>query len=93
MCILGRIFLFLAEIVEIDVAEAGTKNERNLLFALQLCFLHLLHLFAFCWHTGDNVRLSDVVKLLIVCKTIIMSAFSARKFRLQLFNRLQDDYC
>ena len=62
MCILGSSLLFLAEIVEIDVADAGTKNERNLLFALQLCFLHLLHLFAFCWHTGDNVRLSDVVK-------------------------------
>ena len=29
------------------------------LFTLKLCFLHL---FAFCWHTGDNVRLSDVVK-------------------------------
>ena len=27
MCILGSILLFLAEIVEIDVAEAGTKNE------------------------------------------------------------------
>ena len=32
------------------------------LFTLKLCFLHLFHLFAFCWHTGDNVRLSDVVK-------------------------------
>ena len=44
------------------------KKQRNLLFAaelfnLQLCFLHLLHLFTFCWHTGDYVRLSDVVKL------------------------------
>ena len=68
MCILGGVLLFLAEIVEIDVAEVGTKKQRNLLFAadlftLQLFFLHLLHLFTFCWHTGDNVRLSDVVKL------------------------------
>ena len=28
MCILGSILLFLAEIVEIDVAEAGTKNNE-----------------------------------------------------------------
>ena len=43
------------------------KKQRNLLFAaeiftLQLRFPHLLYLFSFCWHTGDNVRLSDVVK-------------------------------
>ena len=68
MCILGSVLLFLAEIVEIDVAEVNTKKQRNLLFVpdlftLQLCFLHLLHLFTFCWHTGDNARLSDVVKL------------------------------
>ena len=71
MCILGGVLLFLAEIVEIDVAEVGKKKQRNLLFAaelftLQLCFLHLLHLFTPCWHTGDNVRLSDVVKFIIV---------------------------
>ena len=63
MFIMGSVVLFLAEI---DVAELGTK-QRNLLFAAELfllssCFLYLLHLFAFCWHTGDNVRLSDVVK-------------------------------
>ena len=28
MCILGSILLFLAEIVEINVAEAGTKNNK-----------------------------------------------------------------
>ena len=28
-------------------------------------FSAFIHLFAFCWHTGDNVRLSDVVKLYI----------------------------
>ena len=39
------------------------KKQRNLLFALQLCFLHLC-ISAFCWHTGDNVRLSDVVKFI-----------------------------
>ena len=62
MCILGSILLFLAEIVEIDVAEAGTKN-NEICSLLSNCFLHLLHLFAFCWYTVDNVRLSDVVKL------------------------------
>ena len=62
MCILGSILLFLAEIVEIDVAEAGTKNNEICSLLSKLCFLHLLHLFTFCWHTGDNVRLSDVVK-------------------------------
>ena len=63
MCIRGSILLFLAEIVEIDVAEAGTKN-NEICSLLSNCFLHLLHLFAFFfWHTGDNVRLSDVVKL------------------------------
>ena len=71
MCILGSILLFLAEIVEIDVAEAGTKN-NEICSLLSNCFLHLLHLFAFCWHTGDNVRLSDVVKLLL------LREFSAR---------------
>ena len=63
MCILGSILLFLTEIVEIDVAEAGTKN-NEICSLLSNCFLHLLHLFAFCWHTGDNVRLSDVVKFI-----------------------------
>ena len=28
MCILGSVLLFLAEIVEIDVAEVGTKNNE-----------------------------------------------------------------
>ena len=78
MCILGSVLLFLTEIVEIDVAEVGTKK-RNLLFAaelftLQLCFLHLLHLFTLFWHTaGDNVRLSDVVKFffnILVCNAL-----------------------
>ena len=51
---MGSVLLFLAKIVEINVAEVGTK-QQNLLFAaerftLQLCFLHLLHLFT------DNVR-------------------------------------
>ena len=73
MCILVGVILFLVEIVEIDVAEVGTNKQGNLLFAadlftLQLCFLHLLHPFTFCWHTGDNVRLSDVVKLFPNCK-------------------------
>ena len=66
MCILGSILLFLAEIVEIDVAEAGTKN-NEICSLLSNCFLHLLHLFAFCWYTGDNVRLSDVVKFMSGC--------------------------
>ena len=61
MCILGSILLFLAEIVEIDVAEAGTQKNNEICSLLSNCF-HLLHLFTFYWHTGDNVRLSDVVK-------------------------------
>ena len=66
-----------------DVAEVGIKKQRNLLFAadlftLQLCFLHLLHLFTICWHTGDNVRLSDVVKFSIKSKfrNIVVSSFA-----------------
>ena len=56
MCILGSVLLFLTEIVEIDVAEVGTKK-RNLLFAaelftLQLCFLHLVHLYMLLAHGG-----------------------------------------
>ena len=37
------------------------KKQPNLL--LRPNYIHLLHLFTFCWHTRDNVRLSDVVKL------------------------------
>ena len=42
-------------------------KQRNLLFCggtiySPTLFLHLLHLFTLCWYTGDNVRLSDVVK-------------------------------
>ena len=59
----GKRFALFGRNREIDVAEVSTKKRRNLLFALQLRFLHLLHLFLFCWHTEDNVRLSDVVKL------------------------------
>ena len=62
----GKHFALFAEIVETDDAEIGVKTAE---FALcgqticsPLCFLHLLHLFTFCLHTGDNVRLSDVVK-------------------------------
>ena len=39
------------------------KAQKRLNYVLFNCFVHLLHLFPFCWHTGDNVRLSDVVKL------------------------------
>ena len=39
MCILGSVLLFLAEIVEIDVAEVSTKNDE-IVFAAELCFLH-----------------------------------------------------
>ena len=58
MCILGSILLFLAEI---DVAEAGTKNNEicsllsNYVFYIYCISLHFVG-------TGDNVRLSDVVK-------------------------------
>ena len=73
MCILESILLFLAEIVKIDVAEAGTKNNEICSLLSKLCFLHLLHLFTFCWHTGDNVRLSDVVKFNSVWFLHVMS--------------------
>ena len=43
------------------------QKQRNLLFCSRTIysptmFLHWLHLFTLCWHTRDNVRLSDVVK-------------------------------
>ena len=67
MCILGSVLLIL---VEIDLAEVDTKSNEicslRLNYLLFNCFLHLLHLFTFCCHTGDNVRLSDVVKFNIV---------------------------
>ena len=48
MCILGSILLFLAEIVEIDVAEAGTKNNEicsllsNYVFYIYCISLHFV---------------------------------------------------
>ena len=69
MCIPRSILRFFTKIVEIDVPEVCTQINQNLLFAAELftlCFLHLFHLFTLCWYTGDNVRLSDVVKFLLV---------------------------
>ena len=66
MCIPGTVLLFTAKIFEIDVAEIGTKNKE--ISSLRPTYLlsnyvsTLLHLSEFCWHTGDNVRLIDVVK-------------------------------
>ena len=66
MCILGGVLLFLTEIVEIDVAEVGAKN--NEICSFRPTYLRSNYVFyiycisTFCWHTGDNVRLSDVVK-------------------------------
>ena len=78
MCIPGSALRVLAKIVEIDVSEVGTQNNKicslqpNHISTLQLCFLHLFHLFAFCWHTGDNVRLSAWVKLSeILCVALL----------------------
>ena len=70
MCILGGVLLFLAKIVEIDFAEVGKKTTKFALCGRPIysttMFSNLLHLFTFCWHTEDNVRLSDVVKF-VVC--------------------------
>ena len=69
MCIPRSILRFFTKIVEIDVPEVCTQINQNLLFAAELftlCFLHLFHLVTLCWYTGDNVRLSDVVKFLLV---------------------------
>ena len=66
MSILESILLFLAEIVEIGVAEAGIKNNEicslRPKFLLSSYVFHIYCISSFCWHTGDNVRLSDVVK-------------------------------
>ena len=81
MCILGSGLLFLAEIVEIGVVKAGTKNNEICsaaeIFTLQLRFPHLLYLFSFCWHTGDNVRLSDVVKF-VSCANFVLIVGNSR---------------
>ena len=68
MCIPGSLLLFSAKMVEIDVAEVGTKNNEMCFLPpnyLLSNYLHLLYLFTLCWHTGDNVRLSDVVKFCV----------------------------
>ena len=68
MYIPGSVLLFWAKIVEIYVAEVGTKKKRHLLFATELFTLELCF-YIYCisefWHTGDNVRLSDVVKFTV----------------------------
>ena len=63
MCILGSVLLFLAEIVEIDVAEVGKIWSLRPNYLLSNSVVYIYCISAFCWPTGDNVRLSDVVKL------------------------------
>ena len=46
MCILGGVLLFLAEIVEIDVAEVGTKN--NEICSLRPTYLLSNYVFYIC---------------------------------------------
>ena len=53
MCIPGFVLLFSVKIVEIDVAEVGTKNNKICSFLLFYMPLHVVG-------AGDNVRLSDV---------------------------------
>ena len=83
MCILGGVLLFLAKIVEIDVAEVGKKKKTKFalcgrpiysptMFSTSVASLYI------CWPTGDDVRLSDVVKLSFclptVCETSVRLA-------------------
>ena len=87
MCILGSVFW--PKSSKLTSPKLAQKKQRNLLFAAELfshCFLHLLHLFTFCWNTGDNVRLSDVVKFCFRLPTQILEwnmviAFQIRSVR------------
>ena len=62
MCILGSILLFLAEIVEIDVAEGGTKKTTKFALCSPTMFSTFVASLYILLAHGDNVRLSDVVK-------------------------------
>ena len=51
MCILGGVLLFLVEIVEIDVAEVGTKN--NEICCLRSTYLrsnYVFYIYCICLH-------------------------------------------
>ena len=52
MCILGSILLFLTEIVEIDVAEAGTKNNEICSLLSNYMFSTFMHLCILLAHGG-----------------------------------------
>ena len=50
MCIPGRVLLFLAKIVEIDVAEVSTKKTTNLLFAAELFSNYVFYIYCISLH-------------------------------------------